>query len=695
MRGNVASAADAAGGAIRSPPGARNGNGAAAGDRRVAARALLQLREKASGEPNLQGPSTARDALVGERPPRLRADVPHEHHHRDLIACQRACPVHTDARGYVRAIAEGRFAEAYLIARGPNPFASICGRICGAPCEAACRRGRIPRVDADGRFVGTDLPIAIRALKRVVCERHGAEARGPDTILDDLRTFEPAGSADAEEMAALLRASTHGRFAPANGERVAIVGAGPAGLAAAHDLALLGMRPVVYEREPVAAGMLAVGVPAYRLPRELIRREVAVIEALGAELRTGITVGVDVGFADLRRDHAAVVVAVGAKRPRALGLPGEAGPRVYGGVDLLRAVALGEPFDLGRDVLVIGGGNVAYDVARTVLRQAAVDTARAAARLPGTRRVRLVSLETLEEMPADTVEIREGDEEGVERLNGWGPVEIQRDPSGAVTGVVVRRCVRVYDDARRFAPVWDDGVRRTLACDTVLIAAGQLPDLSFLAAGGRDVEELRPGWPTVDPESLETTAPGVFVAGDLAHGTRLLIDAVASGKRAARSVYRQVTGRTLRADAVTMHVALPGYRRERGYEGIPRAALPTLEPGARLADPEAQVERVLDEAAARREASRCLDCGVTPIFDGTRCVLCGGCADVCPTACLKLVPLEDVELIAETLPSDEPVTVILKDEDRCIRCALCAQRCPSDAIAMERWVATTTWRSVA
>jgi NADPH-dependent glutamate synthase beta subunit-like oxidoreductase len=441
-------------------------------------------------------------------------------------------------------------------------------------------------------------------------------------------------------------------------------------------------------------------VPAYRLPRDLIRREVAVIEALGVELRTGVTVGVDVTFADLRRDHAAVIVAVGAKRPRALGLPGEAGPRVYGGVDLLRAVALGEPFDLGHDVLVIGGGNVAYDVARTVLRQAAFDTARTAARLPGTRRVRLVSLETLEEMPADTVEIREGDEEGVERLNGWGPIAIERDAGGAVTGVAVRRCVRVYDDARRFAPVWDDGQRQTLACDTVLIAAGQMPDLSFLAEGGSDVAEMRPGWPRVDPETLETTAPGVFVAGDLAHGTRLLIDAVASGKRAARSVYRHVTGRRLDADAVTMHVALPGYRRERGYESIRRAELLTLEPAQRLVDPDAQVECVLDEAAARREASRCLDCGVTPIFDGTRCVLCGGCADVCPTACLKLVPLEDVELAldaatAPDFPPGEPVTVILKDEDRCIRCALCAQRCPSDAIAMERWVAATTWRSVA
>jgi NADPH-dependent glutamate synthase beta subunit-like oxidoreductase len=634
----------------------------------------------------------------------IRVEIPGEDHHRDLIACQRACPVHTDARGYVRAIAEGRFDDAYLIARGPNPFASICGRICGAPCEAACRRGRIPRVDADGRFVGTDLPVAIRALKRVACERYGAEARDPAAILGDVAARAPAASADAEEMIALLRGSLEGRFAPANGERVAIVGAGPAGLAAAHDLALLGLKPVVYEREPIAAGMLALGVPAYRLPREVIRREVAVIEALGVEISSGMTVGIDVDFGDLRRDHAAVIIAVGAKRPRALGIPGEQGPGVYGGVDLLRAVALGERFPLGHDIVVIGGGNVAYDVARTVVRQAAYDAARTAARLPGSRRVRLVSLETLEEMPADTAEIREGDEEGVERMNGWGPIEIERDASGRVAAVHFRRCVRVYDDARRFAPEWDDSERRSLTCDTVLVAAGQMPDLSFLASGGGDVAELRPGWPKIDPETLASTAAGVFVAGDLAHGTRLLIDAVASGKRAARSVYRHVTGTSLHPEAVTMHVELPGYRRERGYEAVRRAELPTVDPAERLAAQDVQVERALDEAAARREAGRCLDCGVTPVFDGTRCVLCGGCVDVCPTACLKLAPVEETSLelapgafspggADAALAPDELLTAILKDEDRCIRCALCAARCPTEAIAMERYVASATWSS--
>jgi NADPH-dependent glutamate synthase beta subunit-like oxidoreductase len=646
---------------------------------------------------------TSPQAIAPPSGERLRAQVPGASYHAELVACQTACPVHTDARGYVRAIAEGRFEEAYLLARGPNPFASICGRVCAAPCETHCRRGRVPRVDEDGSLVANDRPIAIRALKRFVCDLHGPEARPPADVLAALRAHEPKVGAGPEEMAALLRAGVRGRFVPAGGERIAILGAGPAGLSAAHDLALLGFRPVVYETEPVAAGMLAVGVPSYRLPRELIRREVAVIEALGVEIRCGVTVGKDVGFGELRRTHAAVIVAVGAKSSRGLGLPGERGPRVLGGVDVLRSVSLGESVDLGREIVVVGGGNVAFDVARTVVRQTAMDVARTARRVRAAARVRLVSLEGLEEMPADTLEIVEGGEEGVELLNGWGPVEIQRTERGTVTGVLLRRCTRVYDEQRRFAPVFDDADRKLVECDTVLLAVGQAPNLAFLEDGGTDVEQFRPGWPKVDRATLRTTAPDVFVAGDLAHGTRLLIDAVASGKAAARSVYRALTGRTLEADVLTAHIELPRYRRERGYESLRRTPIPALEPEERLASPEVVVERGFDEQAARREASRCLDCGVTPVFDGARCVLCGGCVDVCPTQCLKLVPLAEllddealtgaVERSLGAGADRETNSAILKDEDRCIRCALCAMRCPVEAIAMERTVFCTTWSS--
>ena len=651
------------------------------------------------------GAAAARRPAEGSGRTALQVAVPGADYHRDLVSCQRACPVHTDARGYVRAIADSDFEEAYLLARGPNPFASICGRICGAPCEAACRRGRIPRVDEAGVYLGEDRPISIRALKRFACEQAGVDNRPLDEVYDRLRSYVPEVCADAEEMAALLRAAVSDDIAVKNAgknpEKIAVIGAGPAGLSAAHDLALLGFSVTVFEVEPVPAGMLYVGVPEYRLPRELIRREVAVIEALGVELRCGVEVGRDISFADLRRDYAAVIVCVGAKRARGLGLPGEAGAGVHGGVDLLRAVALGESPPLGRDVVVIGGGNVAYDVARTVIRQAAYDAARTAARLSETRAVYLVSLETLEEMPADTVEIREGDEEGVERLGGWGPVEIVRSADGAVESVRLRRCLRVYDEQRRFAPVFDDAEQRVVKCDTVLIAAGQSPDLAFFGDAGGDIEQQRPGWPRVD-SALATTAPGVFVAGDLAHGTRLLIDAVASGKKAARSVYHFLTGRELTAQWFETHLVLERYRREVGYENIHRAEVPTLEPERRLEDPAALVEMGYTTELACREASRCLDCGVTPVFDGSRCVLCGGCVDVCPTLCLKLVSLSDLAPSAEldAVIRDavgdgadyQQNSAILKDEDRCIRCALCAMRCPVDAISMERVSFSVNWQ---
>ncbi len=632
----------------------------------------------------------------------LQVAAPEEGYHRGLISCQRACPVHTDARGYVRAIADGRFEEAYLIARGPNPFASICGRICGAPCEAACRRGRIPRMDADGNFLGLDRPIAIRALKRFVCERFGPEAQAEPQLLSRIRSYVPKVAADAEEMAWLLRGALEGKFQPASGQAVAVIGGGPAGLSAAHDLALLGFRPVVFEAERIAGGMLALGVPEYRLPAELIRSEISVIEALGVELKLGVRVGEGITLKQIRDDFSAVVIAVGAKLSRELGLPGERGPGVFGGVDFLRSVALAEPVEVGRDVLVIGGGNVAYDVARTVVRQAAYDAARTAARLPGRPTVKLVSLETLEEMPADTIEILEGDEEGIERLNGWGPLEIQRNDRGEVIGVLFRRCTRVYDENRRFDPVFDDSETHQVACDSVLMAVGQSTDLSFLAEGGQDVEQFRPGWPKLDPESQSTTAPGVFVAGDLAHGTRLLIDAVASGKKAARAVYAYLTGHTLRAEVLEFQLTLDRYYREKGYESLRRVQIPVLPPENRLDSPGRLVELGYSEEEARREASRCLDCGITPVFDGQRCVLCGGCVDVCPTVCLKIVPLSAVPLddslreLTEQLlgptPDPEDNSLILKDEDRCIRCGLCALRCPVDAIAMERTVFTTCWR---
>ncbi len=624
-------------------------------------------------------------------PAAYRVRIADQQYWREQIKCQFACPVHTDARGYVRAIADGDYELAYLIARGPNPLASLCGRICGAPCEAACRRGSI------------DQPIAIRALKRFVCEQFGSESRSDPAgqLFPYLREKTSERSCDdQEELRHLLTFLSRADFPKPTGERVAVIGSGPAGLAAGHDLALLGFRPTIFEMEPVPAGMLYTGVPGYRLPRDLIRAEVAVIESLGVEIRCNTQIGKDISFDQLRREFTAVIIACGAKRSRALPIPGTDAIGVMGGVDFLRDVALGKQVDLGQRVIVIGGGNVAYDVARTVLRQEEYDVSRTAARMKGVREVNLVCLESLEEMPADTVEIIEGTEEGVVRHNSWGPREIlynESDGRKFVRGVRFVRCISVYDEQRRFAPKFDETVEHIIEGDTVLLSVGQSADLSFLDALRDGIEMRSPQVIVNDAATGATSAAGVFVAGDIAYGPKLMIHAIASGKQAARSVYRHLRGREIAPEEVQFHFPIENYRREKNYEKRARLHIPTRSAEERLLDAKTLVEKGYTTSQACEEASRCLDCGVNTIFDGERCILCGGCVDVCPTVCLKLVSLDRIEktleletVVRELLGADAATapgdfSTILKDEERCIRCGLCAQRCPTTAITMERF----------
>jgi len=607
-------------------------------------------------------------------------EIPDEDYWKRLVNCQSACPVHTDARGYVQAVAEGDYERAYLIARGPNPLASICGRICGAPCEAACRRGAV------------DAPVAIRALKRFVVEHFTSGDRGmvPEAFLS---LFKKAATTNAglEELAHLLKVRASETPTAPHRNKVAIIGSGPAGLACGHDLALLGCKPVIFEMEPVPAGMLYLGVPEYRLSRELIRAEVAVIEAMGVEIRCGVQVGKDVLFNDLRRDFDAVVIATGAKRSRWLNLPGSDARGILGGVDFLRAVSLGEPMEMGNRVVVIGGGNVAFDVGRTVLRQEQVDVSRQALRR-GARDVRLCCLESLEEMPADDVEIIEADEEGVIRHNSLGPLEFLKDAQGNVKGVVFQKVLSVYDAQKRFAPVFDPSEKTTLEADTVLLTVGQMPDLSFLEPSEDGFQLDNRGWLKSDPEDLTAGVEGFFVAGDLAHGTKLLIHAVASGKQAARSVSRYLTGREMVLETRQSHSPQPAYKREIGYEAVEREEIPAEDVRRRMADPMRCVERTFSNSQAGREGGRCFRCNINTIFNGERCILCGGCADVCPRRCIKLAPMKELDLTEEQQVATarylgdgwEAHSVIIKDEEPCIRCGLCAARCPTDAITMER-----------
>jgi NADPH-dependent glutamate synthase beta subunit-like oxidoreductase len=551
-----------------------------------------------------------------------------------------------------------------------------------------------------------DEAIAIRALKRFVTDRFGGHADEPGHSPVELvrRLLQQAPlrhSSRGEELAAFERFLPEQQLPDnAQGEKVAIIGSGPAGLAAAHDLVLLGLRPTVYEMEPLPAGMLATGIPKYRLPGELIAAEVDFIRAMGVSFVCNTRVGRDISLAEIRRQFRATIIAVGLKQSRSLRIPGSDGAGVLGGIEFLRDAALNREVDLRGNVVVIGGGNVAYDVARTVIRQTSMDISRTAMRKAGVESVHLCSLESLEELPADDLEIIEGDEEGVIRHHSLGPKEILLRDDGRVKGVVFQRCVRVFDEGGRFAPEFDESNLTMIEADTVIWSIGQRPDLSFLESTG-GIELTDRGFPRYDPQAMRTTAADVFMAGDIAHGAKLLIHAVASGKQVARKVFEYVRGQKLVEDVQLLHLNIPHYTREQDYEKLRRTKVPMLGPKERLRKPQAMVEVGYNEAQAVCEGCRCLDCGVNTIFDSSKCILCGGCADICPESCLQLVSLERLEGgddLRQTL-SDRSgdaapgqVSAIIKDETMCIRCSLCAQRCPTTAITMERVHLVSRWK---
>ncbi len=609
---------------------------------------------------------------------KLKIEIPDGDYWKRQIKCQYACPVHTDARGYVRAIADGDFEKAYLIARAPNPLASICGRICGAPCEAACRRGSI------------DQSISIRGLKRSAVEESRAALLKPLELIQKIKeTFQNRNCVGQDDLVVIS-----GRLKKVQGKSVGIIGSGPAGLAAAHDLALMGFSVVIYEMESVAAGMLYLGVPAYRLPREIIKAEVDVIKALGVEIKTNCAVGEDISLAELRKCHQAVVIAVGCKRSRTLPLVGADAEGVLGGVEFLRDVALDLPHKIGQKVVVIGGGNVAYDVSRMALRRQQMDVAVTAFRERDKVQVTLCCLEKRQEMLADELEILEGEEEGIVRQNGYGPKEILTEHN-KVKGIVFQKVISIFDQQKRFNPQFDPNDTITLEADIVIFAVGQKADISFISPARDGINVNERGMVVCDPVTFETSAQGVFLAGDIAHGPRLMIDAIASGKKVARSIYQQTTGINLQFETVELHLPIENYSREMGYEKIRRHVFETVDVKDRISDPHVIVEKGYTPGQAKVEGSRCLDCAVNTIFDGSKCILCGGCADVCPELCLKLVPVSQLE--GNNPFADGELTAIIMDTTKCIRCALCAIRCPVGAITMERFtfneVMTTNFRS--
>jgi len=626
-------------------------------------------------------------------------EIPDGSYYRNLISCQNACPVHTDARGYVNAIAERDYRAGYIIARQPNPFASTCGRVCNAPCEAACRRGNI------------DGAVTIRALKRFVCEHYGVESKKhlsvSKTLSEGLMMPTLDNSNTVESLANLLLTSER-KVGDGRRARVAVIGAGPAGLTAAHDLAALGYNVTVLEASSAPGGMLFLGIPEYRLPRDVIRQEIDDILRQGIELKLDMRLGRDFNLRNLRdKGYEAIFIAIGAYVDRDPGMEGTNLKGVIYSLDFLREVNLSYRASIGNRVLVVGGGGTAVDAARTLLRigdgfiekdgVAAMDAARGALRL-GAREVHILYRGARAEMRAPEEEIKDALEEGVVLYTNRAPTKIL-GTGGKVTGIETIQVQSTVDDAGSLVRSIIPGSEEVFHGDTVIMAVGQGSDLSFIRKED-GIQVTRERTIAVDPETLATTAPGIFAGGDVAFGPRIIIEAVRDGHKAARAIKHYLEGsKSSIHHHTTFKVITKQELPAEGWSNIPKRR-PSLLPLERRTGV-SEVEMVYQEDMAVKQAVRCLRCDIQTIFNGDLCILCGGCVDVCPWNCLKMVRLDKItgdERIKGAVKARYGIsfeefhkggkvlnngTAMIKDETRCTRCGLCAERCPTSAITME------------
>lgn len=494
--------------------------------------------------------------------------------------CKTACPAHIGIQGYLQLAKEGRYEDALALIKKDNPLPAVCGHVCNRRCEDACTRGTI------------DEAVAIDEVKRFIAERDlNAETRFiPKKTIPSLK----------------------GGFE----EKIAIIGAGPAGLSCAYFLALTGYKPTIFEKNAEPGGMLRYGIPSYKLEKDLLAAEIDVIRQLGVEIRCGVEVGKDVTIEDLREQgYKGFYAAIGCQRGRKPGISGENAEGAYAAVDFLREAGAKESFSLEGDVIVVGGGNVAIDAARISSR--CTDA-----------KISMFCLEAREKMPASNEEIEEALEEGIELNCGWGPKEVLEE-DGHVSGVVFKKCTRVFDAQGRFSPEYDENDTVTVPCRHVIFSVGQAIDWGHMLDNLH--VELRPnGGALANKLTYQTSEPDIFVGGDVYTGPKFAIDAIAAGREGAISLHRYVHE----------HCTLTIGRNRRDFIELDKENIKveTYDSSSRQIPPKADVKeqaktfrdlsQSLTEEQVKKETSRCLSCGAS-VVDPNKCIGCGVCTTKC------------------------------------------------------------------
>ncbi|MBN4066601.1 FAD-dependent oxidoreductase [Simkania negevensis] len=592
--------------------------------------------------------------------------VPDIEYYLKQIDCRDGCPVKTDPRGYMLALHAGNLLEGYKIARGPNPFASICGIICGAPCETACRRDRV------------DKTLTIRAQKRYLDEWFGLDDEAHKKSLE----FSYA------------RGSTKPK---PNGLRVACVGAGVASLTAAHDLLRVGYAVDVYEMMPLPGGMLVYGVPNYRLKNKIAISECRAIEYLGAKFICNTKVGRDITLTELEEQYDAVFIGNGLWKSRDLPMADFQASDIIRGVEYLKVMCDDRKWKIGKNVVVVGGGNVAFDVARTSVRN-------------GAESVVMVCLEARNEQTADEFEIEDGEEEGIRIINRVGPKAVKRDGQGRITALEVHKISRLFDHDGRFNPQFVEGASFLIPCDTIVLAIGQAMDMSIFDGWKRRSElVIERGIIKTEKDTCRTSISGIYSGGDAAFGAALFITAVRHGQQAAIAIDEDLRGVKPYKEIVGEFREIPPMRSKEYLRTD--WALPSMQNAHLRRDNFTMVENNYTYEEAHQQANRCLQCHISPVFSGELCIKCNGCIDVCPTNCLKLIRLGQLNMQSDqgkvrkivdnfygvksesidVEGLDDLGSVMLKDEDLCIRCGLCAEKCPTQAVTMDVMNYSSRW----